>query len=104
MMVSGDPRLRYGGDRRQEIRVGATCAASLMLTLVKTNLLLPEVLMMMMATAAPLYPHRKKLDGSSNLLCLNCLATIAEEQEEGGGLRHVCVSWLSEGRDTEQAA
>ena len=52
----------------------------------------------MVDSAAVLYPHRKKMDGSSNVLCLNCLATIAMEQEAtettGYAPHHVCSPWL----------
>jgi len=52
----------------------------------------------MVDSAAALYPHRKKMDGSCNVLCLNCLATISMEQEATGAggyaPHHVCSPWL----------
>jgi hypothetical protein len=49
----------------------------------------------MVDSVTGLYPHRKKMDGSTDVLCLNCLATIAMEQEEGGyAPHHVCSPWL----------
>jgi hypothetical protein len=57
----------------------------------------------MIDTAVALYPHRKKMDGSSDALCLNCLATVTEMQHgsEASGYdpTHTCSSWLSAGRD-----
>jgi hypothetical protein len=52
---------------------------------------------------AVVYPHRKKMDGSSNVLCLNCLATIAMEQDAAGTVghapHHICGPWLSAERE-----
>jgi hypothetical protein len=55
----------------------------------------------MIDTAPALFPHRKKMDGSSNVLCLNCLATIPIEQNGAGepDPGHTCDAWLSAGRD-----
>jgi hypothetical protein len=54
----------------------------------------------MVDSATALYPHRKKMDGSSNVLCLNCLATIAMEMEqEGCAPHHVCSPWLTAKRE-----
>jgi hypothetical protein len=43
------------------------------------------------------YPHRRKLDGSFDLICLNCLATIAPANQEaesaGRDWHHVCHSF-----------
>jgi hypothetical protein len=54
----------------------------------------------MVDSIAVMYPHRKKMDGSSNVLCLNCLATIPMEQDAAqiGGRtpHHICSPWLSE--------
>jgi hypothetical protein len=44
------------------------------------------------ATATP--PHRPKMDGSSDSICLNCLGTVAAKQEVDPSdvqLRHVCA-------------
>jgi hypothetical protein len=60
----------------------------------------------MVDSIAVVYPHRKKMDGSSNALCLNCLATIAMEQdtaERGGHIpHHICSPWLSAEREIPQ--
>jgi hypothetical protein len=57
----------------------------------------------MMDNVAVLYPHRKKMDGSSDALCLNCLATIAMEPEGADTAadvsHHVCSPWLLGGGD-----
>jgi hypothetical protein len=58
----------------------------------------------MMNRVAVLYPHRKKMDGSANVLCLNCLATIAMEQEGEDTAavyvpQHICTPWLPSGRE-----
>jgi hypothetical protein len=42
----------------------------------------------MVDSIAVAYPHRKKMDGSSNALCLNCLATIAMEQDAAEIVEH----------------
>jgi hypothetical protein len=31
--------------------------------------------------AAVVYPHRRKMDGSSDSICLNCLGTIARDED-----------------------
>jgi hypothetical protein len=52
----------------------------------------------MVDSIAVVYPHRKKMDGSSNVLCLNCLATIEMEQNApetiGDTQDHICSPWL----------
>jgi hypothetical protein len=54
-----------------------------------------------MADQAPaIHPHRPKMDGSSDSICLNCLATVASKQEQeadksGVALRHICHSYFS---------
>lgn len=58
----------------------------------------------MVDSAAVLYPHRKKMDGSSNVLCLNCLATIAVESDDateaiGDTPQHICGPWLEAARE-----
>jgi hypothetical protein len=57
----------------------------------------------MVDSIAVVYPHRKKMDGSSNVLCLNCLATIAMEQDAaetvGHTPHHICSPWLSAERE-----
>ncbi|WP_158944762.1 hypothetical protein [Granulicella sp. S190] len=43
------------------------------------------------ATAA--HPHRPKMDGSSDLICLNCLATVVAKHDAGqssGESLHIC--------------
>jgi hypothetical protein len=59
---------------------------------------------MMVDSAAVLYPHRKKMDGSSNVLCLNCLATIAVESDDAteaidDAPQHTCGPWLEVARE-----
>jgi hypothetical protein len=50
------------------------------------------------------YPHRRKLDGSFDSICLNCLATIAtssdETELENSEKEHVCSKTFSEQRLT----
>jgi hypothetical protein len=44
-------------------------------------------------TAATVYPYRRKLDGSLDLICLNCLATIAtvkKHEIETAANKHIC--------------
>lgn len=61
----------------------------------------------MVDSAAVLYPHRKKMDGSSNVLCLNCLATIAVESDDATDAteaiddapQHTCGPWLEVARE-----
>jgi hypothetical protein len=43
--------------------------------------------------ATATHPHRPKMDGSSDSICLNCLATVAAKQavdQSDVQLRHVC--------------
>jgi hypothetical protein len=45
--------------------------------------------------AAATHPHRPKMDGSSDSICLNCLATVVSKHEQeadksGVELRHIC--------------
>jgi hypothetical protein len=48
------------------------------------------------------YPHRRKLDGSLDSICLNCLATIAtssdETELEAREKEHVCSKIFPEER------
>ncbi len=49
----------------------------------------------MAALSTPLYPHRRKLDGSADLICLSCLGTITLSDEEAANeshLDHDCLS------------
>ena len=51
---------------------------------------------------AEFYPHRRKLDGSFDSICLNCLATIftsrSETELEEHEKEHVCYKFVSEDR------
>jgi hypothetical protein len=58
----------------------------------------------MVDSVAVLYPRRKKMDGSSNALCLNCLATISMELENtneaaGCAPQHICSPGLAVARE-----
>jgi hypothetical protein len=48
------------------------------------------------------YPHRRKLDGSFDFICLKCLATIAtssdETEREAHEKEHVCSIFFPEDR------
>jgi hypothetical protein len=48
------------------------------------------------------YPHRRKLDGSLDFICLNCLATIAKSSDEAElearEKEHVCAIFFPEYR------
>ncbi len=49
------------------------------------------------------HPHRLKMDGSSDSICLNCLATVAAKQEvdqSGVEMHHVCLPSFSVRRTT----
>ena len=54
---------------------------------------------MMTSLRPEFYPHRRKLDGSFDSICLNCLATIAtstdETELEAREKEHVCSKYLS---------
>jgi hypothetical protein len=43
-------------------------------------------------TNVTVYPYRRKLDGSFDFICLNCLATIgtAREETDASTKDHVC--------------
>jgi hypothetical protein len=48
--------------------------------------------------ASEAHPHRLKMDGSSDSICLNCLATVAVKHEADHSdvsLRHVCLPSFS---------
>jgi hypothetical protein len=50
--------------------------------------------------AAATHPRRPKMDGSSDSICLNCLATVASKHEQdadksGVELRHICHPYFS---------
>lgn len=48
--------------------------------------------------ASATHPHRPKMDGSSDSICLNCLATVAAKQEadrSDAELRHVCSPYFT---------
>jgi len=54
--------------------------------------------------AAAAHPHRPKMDGSSDSICLNCLATVASKHEHEVGessveAHHICHPYIS-GRRT----
>ncbi|MEO6803023.1 MAG: hypothetical protein ABI197_07250 [Granulicella sp.] len=43
-----------------------------------------------------LYPFRRKMDGSTDLICLNCLTTVsAQPDEEFATYPHICHSFLT---------
>jgi hypothetical protein len=49
------------------------------------------------------HPHRLKMDGSSDLICLNCLATVAAQHEADQSQlqhEHVCPPAVSQRRST----
>jgi hypothetical protein len=52
-----------------------------------------------MADQAPAtHPHRPKMDGSSDLICLNCLATVAAKHDADQSdvqLHHVCGPYFT---------
>lgn len=53
--------------------------------------------------ASTAHPRRPKMDGSSDSICLNCLATVAAKQEAGHPevpSHHVCLSSFSARRST----
>jgi len=55
-----------------------------------------ETIMAEQASAA--HPHRLKMDGSSDSICLNCLATVAAKHETDQSdveLHHVCLPSFS---------
>jgi hypothetical protein len=57
---------------------------------------LEEIKMADQASATP--PHRLKMDGSSDSICLNCLATVSAKQEadqSGVELPHICLPSFS---------
>jgi hypothetical protein len=63
---------------------------------------LEEIIMANQASATP--PHRLKMDGSSDSICLNCLATVSAKQEpdqSGVALPHICLPSFSARRDTD---
>jgi hypothetical protein len=43
--------------------------------------------------AAVVYPHRRKMDGSTDSICLNCLGTIARDEDGDGDfdMSHNCI-------------
>ena len=53
-------------------------------------------------TRTEFYPHRHKLDGSFDSICLNCLATIFtsnnETELEAHEKEHVCHKFVSDDR------
>ena len=53
--------------------------------------------------ASALHPHRPKMDGSSDSICLNCLATVAVQHDADQldiSLHHVCLPAFSPRRNT----
>jgi len=46
------------------------------------------------------YPFRQKMDGSSDSICLNCLATITSTAREPGPESHICEATLAAGSRT----
>ena len=52
--------------------------------------------------ASALHPHRPKMDGSSDSICLNCLATVAVQHDAEQldiSLHHVCLPAFSPRRN-----
>jgi hypothetical protein len=52
--------------------------------------------------ASATHPHRPKMDGSSDSICLNCLATVAAKHnadQPGVSLHHVCPPVFSPRRN-----
>jgi hypothetical protein len=53
--------------------------------------------------ASATHPHRLKMDGSSDSICLNCLATVAANQEADHPdllSHHVCLPSFTARRST----
>jgi hypothetical protein len=48
-------------------------------------------------TSAASHPFRRKMDGSSDLICLNCLTTVtsAKHETEFAAHPHICHSFLT---------
>jgi len=56
---------------------------------------------MMAEKSSASHPHRMKMDGSSDLICLNCLATVvAQHEADQPELQHVCPPAFSQRRGT----
>jgi hypothetical protein len=48
-------------------------------------------------TTTVAYPLRRKMDGSSDLICLNCLTTLtpAKQENESAEHEHICHTFLT---------